>query len=163
MPGSKVDLVLWCADEHTLVLGLIPSHLQGVPEKPAQGLEQLSREMRDLLRQRVDPAGALWMAAQINEHTRKTFTDQFASRMKKETVQTLQTVQLFAAWLQLEPALTVKAVFHCKDGSGAQELNRYFHSGEDVPKGALKSVLDGPWLTLERVTDLESVTQFLGR
>jgi len=163
MPGSKLDLVLWNADERTLVVGLVPSHMQAVPEKPTQRLEQLPRELRDLLQQRMDKGGALWMAARLDERTRKTFTDLFASRMKKETVQTLQTVQSFAAWLQLEPPRTVQAVFHCQDGPGAQALDRYFRPGDNAAEGGLKSALDGPWLTLQRPTDLETVTQFLGR
>src|SRR5262249_45438468 len=45
-PGMRMPLVLWLADERTLVLGLVADHLGEVPETPAEGVEHLPEGVR---------------------------------------------------------------------------------------------------------------------
>src|SRR5262249_33881762 len=45
---TGLEVILWCADERTLVFGFLPGDVEAVPAEPARDLEQLPADLRDL-------------------------------------------------------------------------------------------------------------------
>jgi hypothetical protein len=62
----------------------------------------------------------------------------------------------------LEPAVTVRAAFHCTDGAAARALDEYFRDPARASP-ELKTAPDGAWLTLQLPTDLDAVRRALGQ
>ncbi len=53
--------ILWCADDRTLVFGLLARQIEAVPAMPAAGLERLPVEVRTLLENRLQTPGPAWV------------------------------------------------------------------------------------------------------
>jgi hypothetical protein len=159
-PGG-VPLVLWCADERTLVLGLLANHLEPVPAEPRDDLGALVPELRPVLRERMRPAGPVWAAGHARDWA-NTAAAPLLERLGKDDRARVRSVQTFGVWLQPGREVTVNAVFRCSDAAAARGLEEYVRSrwgkGTD-----LKAVADEEWLTLQLRTDPAAVAKALGR
>jgi hypothetical protein len=155
------SLVLWCADEHTLVVGWMDPHLALVPLTPSGDLRQLPAEVRTALTDRLEPGGPLW-AVGYSRNWADTAAFTLFPRLKEDDRKRFHAVQTVAAQVQLEPAVTVRAAFHCADEAAARGLEDYFRDpGRAGPQ--LTTARDGAWLTLQLPTDLDAVRRALGR
>lgn len=159
-PGG-VPLVLWCADERTLVVGLLPTHLEAVPLKPRDDLSALVPELRPILRERMRPAGPVWAAGHARDWA-NTAAAPLLEQLGKEDRDRVRSMQTFGLWLQPGREVTVNAVFRCADAAAANALEQYAQSRWG--KGTnLKAVADAGWLTLQLRTDAASVAKALAR
>src|SRR5207302_5320023 len=66
------DLLLWCADERTLVVlyrfdGTRPEDLNAVPDTPRRGAEGLPRPLRSCLEKRLGKGTLAWLAGHLDE------------------------------------------------------------------------------------------------
>jgi hypothetical protein len=158
----RLPLVLWCADERTVVVGLRDAQMAQVPLTPVQGLGRLTAEVRTALTERrLGPGGPLWAVG----HSRNwADTAAFAlfPRLKEDDRKRFQAAQTVAAQVQLEPEVRVQAAFHCTEEAAARGLDRYFRDpGRAGPQ--LTTVRDDTWLTLQLKTDLDAVRRALGK
>jgi hypothetical protein len=159
-PGG-VPLVLWCADERTLVVGLLASHLEAVPARPRDDLGALVPELRPILRERMRPAGPLWAAGHARDWA-DTAAAPLLERLGQEDRARVRSVRTFGLWLQPGREVTVNAVFRCGDPAAARALEQYVQSRWG--KGTnLKAVPDEDWLTLQLRTDAAALAKALAR
>ncbi len=159
-PGG-VPLVLWCADERTLLVGLLERHLEAVPAKPRDDLGALVPELRPILRERMRPAGPVWAAGHARDWA-NTSAAFLLERLGKEDQARVRSVRTFGLWLQPGREVTVNAVFRCADAAAARALGEYSRSrwGKGT---SLKAVADEDWLTLQLRTDAASAAKALAR
>jgi hypothetical protein len=158
--GMPLPLVLWCASERTLVVGLLADHLKALPDTPHEGLEQLPEEVRTILKERVGPVGPLWAAGHA-DHWERTAAGALLERLKQEDRVRLRSIQTFAIWMQLDQSVTVTGVFHCHDHEAAHALDDFLQTRRRGATLALKSVQDDAWLTVQLRTDLAAVRRAL--
>jgi hypothetical protein len=155
--------VLWCVDPRTLVIGLLPSHLETVPTTPRSGLEHLPADVREVLTERVDPAAPpFWIVGHVDDALQRYAKGLFA-RVKPEDYERLMSIRTFAAWVQMEKQVVTQAVFRCGEPAAARGLEQWFVGPDPAVNGAVKAACEDVWLTLQYKTDVESVLHFLGR
>jgi hypothetical protein len=159
-PGG-VPLVLWCADERTLVLGLLANHLEAVPLRPRDDLGALVPELRPILRERMRPAGPVWVAGHARDWA-DTAAAPLLDRLGKDDRARVRSMQTFGVWLQPGREVTANAVFRCADAAAARGLNEYIQSRWGKTTN-LKAVVDEDWLTLQLRTDAATVAKALAR
>ncbi|HZY89460.1 MAG TPA: hypothetical protein VFE78_31855 [Gemmataceae bacterium] len=159
-PGG-VPLVLWCADERTLVVGLLATHLEAVPLRPRDDLGSLVPELRPILRERMRPAGPVWAAGHAADWA-NTAAAPLLERLGKDDRDRIRSVRTFGVWLQPGRELTVNAAFRCADPAAARGLGEYAQSRWGKATN-LKVVADEGWLTLQLRTDAAAVGKALAR
>jgi hypothetical protein len=166
VPGLGLSAHYLEADDRTLILAQSPADLAALPEAPAPDLGALSRELREVLQQRVE-AAPLWAAGEVDDDLWK-LASAFTGRVKKEQMTVLQGVRTFAAWVQPGDPVKVGAAIRCRDAFAARDLDVLLLGRRpwwtavrpEAPPG-LVSVQDDSWLTLQRRTDLDVVLRFL--
>ena len=159
----RFSAALWCVDDrHTFAFGLVPSDVAACPPRPRRDLGQLPREIREVLEERVASGGPLWIAGMADDWT-KTWAANLFANMKPDDRARLYRVRTFAAWVQFDQTLTVRADFNCREDKNAQHLEAYFrHLGkEENPE--MKTAVSEGWLTLQWRTRLETILQALER
>jgi hypothetical protein len=159
-PGG-VPLVLWCADERTLVVGLLANHLEAVPLRPRDDLGALVPELRPILRERMRPAGPVWAAGHARDWA-NTAAAPLLERLSKDDRARVRSVQTFGVWLQPGREVTVNAVCRCADATAARALDQYVQSRWGKAAN-LKAVADEDWLTVQLRTDAAAVAKALAR
>ena len=137
--------LLWCADERTLVFGLLAKHLEAVPAKPAVGLERLPDEVRSLLENRLQPSGPAWVVG-YSADWRKTAA---AVLLSEKDVGLLGRVHSFAVQLQAEQRTTLLASLQCEGADTAETLEKRLLALKPTPDADWKAAREGPWLTLQ--------------
>jgi hypothetical protein len=159
-PGG-VPLVLWCADERTLVVGLLATHLEAVPVKPRDDLGALVPELRPILSERMRPAGPVWAAGHARDWA-STAAAPLLEQLGKDDRARVRSVRTFGVWLQPGREVTVNAVFRCADPAAGRSLGEYAQSRWG--KGTnLKAVADEDWLTLQLRTDAATGAKALAK
>jgi hypothetical protein len=161
-PGRSLPLVVWFADDRTLVVALLLSHLKAVPTSPYSDLSQLPEEVRSVLKERRDPGSPLWAVGHARDWS-KTAARPLLARLKKQDSERLSAVRTFAAWLDLSNPITVKLDLQCDDGAAARSLEESFVGPLRARAPSLQAARDGPWLTVQFQTDPEAVRQMLHR
>jgi hypothetical protein len=162
-PFGKLSIC--CVDSRTAVYAVLPNHLNDIPAAPRTDLEQLPRELRDVLRNRVDPVGPLWIAGHSDDWKKSALPGMMTllfKDMKKEDRERLLKVSTFAAWVQVHDPMLVRAVFDCGDDQTAKDLQKYL----DIPDGAdpdWKASVGEGWLTVQIRTSLKKVREALER
>jgi hypothetical protein len=150
--------VLWCADDHTLVLALAPAHFTQVPLTPRRNIDHLPRAVQKVLEERVGPVGPLWLAGHIAAWEKIPWPTLLPG-LKKEDLERWTSVRTFAVWLQAEKEIKVSAAIQCRDAGAAHALETYFTDGN---KG-WKTAREEAWLSLQWKTDLDGLRQGLAR
>jgi hypothetical protein len=152
---------IWFADEYTLVLALFADQLESLPSRPVEDLRQLPDEVRIVLKTRREPVAPAWIVGHSRDWS-KTIAGKFLNRLKKEDLEKLSPLQTFGIWLVPEKSLDVRGVFACKDDAAARGLEEHFRSlrGDDP---TFKTVLDGPWLTLQFQTGPDFLSHSMKR
>jgi hypothetical protein len=151
--------VLWCADERTLVFGLIAKHLETVPDKPAVGLERLPAEVRALLENRLQSAGPAWVVGYAADW-RKTAAAAFFTEKDSDF---LAHVHGFAVQLHAEQPTTLLASVQCDNADAAQALEKRVLAAKPAPDADWKAAREGPWLTLQLRGDPTAFFKDLGK
>ena len=151
--------VLWCADERTLVFGLIAGRLEAVPDKPALGLERLPAEVRALLENRLQSAGPAWAVGYAADW-RKTAAAAF---LTEKDAAVLAHVHGFAIQLQTEQPTTLLASVQCDNADAAQALEKRVLAAKPAPDADWKAAREGPWLTLQLRGDPSAFFKDLGK
>jgi len=160
--------VVWCIDDRTLALALIPSHLDSVPTEPRTGLAHLPDGVRGTLQERVESGALLWVVGAVEERTR-AWLDTLGVQLKQENLErsgvpdTFKSLRTFAAWVQLQQPVRVGAVFESKDDAAAKKIEAIFHRPGEEANPNLHMVRDKEWVTLQYKTDLETVLRTMGR
>jgi hypothetical protein len=159
--GPGVPLVLWSADDRTLVLGLLATHLEAVPLRPRDGLEALVPELRPILRERMRPAGPVWAAGSARDWA-NTAAAPLLERLGPADRARVRSVRTFGLWLQPGREVTVNGVFRCADPDAARALEQYAQTRWGKSTN-LKVVVDDDWLTVQLRADAAAVAKALGR
>ena len=129
VPNTRLTAVVWCADGYTLVYGLIPSDVKDAPREGQHDLRQLPRELREVLQQRVDPVGPLWIAGTADDWT-KTQAAPLFRNLKEEDRDRLNHIRTFAVWVQLEQTVRVNGTLDCRDEKSAKRVSCIFSGSE---------------------------------
>jgi hypothetical protein len=153
-------LVVWFADDRTLVAGLLASHLEDVPATPAEGLQQLVPELRDVLQTRMGSAAQLWAAGHSRDWE-KTSARALLQSLKPPALRRVRSVQTFTAWLNLDQAVEADGAFRCENEAAARSLEEFLTAREAGANVRLKTARDGDWLTAQLRTDLAAVRRLL--
>jgi hypothetical protein len=160
LPNLPFPLVVWFADDRTLVVSLLTSHLEDVPATPREGLQQLSPELRDVLLQRMGPVGPLWAAGHAQDWE-KTSARALLQRLKTPALRRVQSVHTFAVWLNLDQTVEADGAFQCENEEAARSLEKFFTALETGANARLKTVRDGSWLTAQLRTNLTTARRML--
>jgi hypothetical protein len=160
-PGRSLPLAMYCPDDHTAVIAMLPSQLESVAAEPVPELEQFSPELREVVQKRGGPMGPLWVAGHV-ENWMKSPAKRVLEKLKKEDVARLSQVQSFGIFVQLERGVSVQGAFRCKDDLSAKALEDFFRLPRRGSDPALKTALEGPWLTVQMQTDVAAVLKPLG-
>jgi len=147
VPQQDIQLNAWLAGDRTVVLSLVADQLERLSSQPVEDLQQLSQELRTVLKQRREPVAPVWIAGHSGDWS-KTWAALVLNRFKKEDLARIKSLRTFGVWLIPEESLAIKGVFACKDEPGARGLADYFRS-LGGPDANLKTALDGSWLTLQ--------------
>ncbi|HEY7327381.1 MAG TPA: hypothetical protein VH592_07075 [Gemmataceae bacterium] len=168
VPQQDIPLNAWFADAHTVVLALLANQLEPLPNQPSADLHQLSGELRTILKQRRESVAPVWIAGHSPDW-RKSWAAVILNRMKKEDLEKVASLRTFGVFFvptrreeTQEEFLIVKGALACKDESGARKIDEYFRALRR-PDADLKTVLDGPWLTLQFQTSPDFLARILKR
>jgi hypothetical protein len=151
--------ILWCADERTLVFGLLARHLEAIPAKPAVGLERLSAQVRTLVENRLQAEGPVWIVG-YGADWRKTAA---AVLFPQKDADVLGQVHGFAVQLQAERPTTLLASLQCDSPDAARELEKRLLATKPALDADWKTAREGSWLTLQLRGDPTAFFKDLGK
>jgi hypothetical protein len=129
-------------------------------------LKQVPRGLRELLTNRMVPVGPLWIVGQPddwNEKTLKQIMPLLFKNVKEEDRKKLSSVRSFAAWVQTDDPIVVRATFDCADDRKAKDLQNYFNIPDAGVSREWSAVRGDGWLTVQIRTDWERVRDALER
>jgi hypothetical protein len=149
LPDLGLPAVIWCVDEYTLALALVPSHLDAVPDHPVEGLGALAEDVGPLIEQRVEPGAVLWLAGTFDDQMRKLIKV-LAPHLQQATRERVLSVKSFAGWVQVQETLRAVAVLQMRDDKPAESLAEVVHA---AAQPGLKASRDGAWVTIQYKTD----------
>ena len=155
---------LWFADERTLVLGLLPKHLESVPDRPAAGLERLPAEVRSLLETRLEAGGPAWVVGHSADW-RQTGAALLLGQLGDKDVDLLGHVRDFALQLEAQGSSPrLLASVQCDDAEAARALETRLEEARRPNHGGdLKTAREGAWLTVQRWGDPGTLLEDLGK
>jgi len=154
LPNGSLQPVIWFIDDRTLALGLLPSHLDTIPAQPRQGLEHLPPDLRELLRERVEPA-PVWCAGVVEERARGLLAT-LLPRLPKEELERWTALRAFTAWVQVREQVQVGAALHCRDEQAAEQLVQAMSGPGPRAGSPWKAFRDSTWVTLQWKGELET-------
>jgi hypothetical protein len=155
-----VPLVVWFADEQTLVLGLDDSQVEAAPEKPRTDLSQLPDELQTTIRERHAAVAPLWLAAHAADWS-KTLVRPILERLAQKSWPRLREVHTFALWINLDTGITADAVLHCPDARSAAELHEYLRPLLSSDPKKVRLAREGSWVLLQMPVDPAVVERLL--
>jgi hypothetical protein len=156
-----LKLHLWCADERTLIVGLLPSHFTAVPSRPADGANRLPEEVRTLLEKRVESASPVW-AVGFAEDWKQTGAPLLLSRLPQEDFDRLNRVRSFAVCLT-PGSRGVSAALKCDDAAAAAALEKRLLDAKPAGADWTTAREDDVWLLLQLRGGLEVLFQGVGK
>ena len=154
--------ILWCADERTLVFGLLEKHLEAVPDRPAAGLDRLPAEVRALLEERLDAAGPAWIVG-YSADWRKTAVALLLGGLTDQDADLVGQVRGFALQLQAQRPAKLLASVQCDDAEAARALETRLLAAKPAADADWKTAREGPWLTLQMRGDPEAWFKDMGK
>lgn len=158
LPRPALQAVVWCIDERTLALALIPANLDTIPLVPHEGLKHLSADLRELLEQRLDPGASAWVAGVFEERTQKLLGS--LPLLKRDGLEWLGTLRGLAGWIQVQDQVRTGVTLHFPDEPAARKQEERLQRGADP---GLKLARDGSWLTLQYRTTVEAVLRAMAK
>ena len=149
--------VVWFADERTLVIALTARSLEAVPDRPAEGLQRLPAEVRDLLENRLLPGGPAWVVGHSADWRRTG-----AALLLEKDAEMLGHVRDFAFQMQAERPATLTAFLRCDGEKAARALEDRLAGAK--PAGAEREAAhEGPVVTLQLRGDPATLWKDLGK
>jgi hypothetical protein len=154
-PGTNLAALLWCADEHTLLVGLSRESLENACLPGKQTAGSLDPDVRAVLRERVGPRAPLWAAGHAADWN-KSAAGLFLSRLPDEWQQRLAAVRSFGVWATPdEQRVTLNAAARCSNETDASRLEKWLAGRGDAKKPPTL-VRDGDWVSLQMRTDVDA-------
>src|SRR5262249_52984627 len=137
----------WCADDRTVVVGLLQAHVADC-SAGRRGLAHLPERLREVLEQRIDPVAPLWAAAAPDDW-RESAVGALVP-LPKEDRDRLAGLRAAAVWvLPGDPQKSLlKAVLRCRDGADGRAVQGY------LADRGLTTDREDAWLSLKRTVDL---------
>jgi hypothetical protein len=157
LQGSNLPVLLWPADERTLVAGLVERVVQALPAAPRDGADHLPAEVRTLLRERIEPGAPAWVAGQVEDWD-KTAVPSLLGRLAPEDRDRLLSVRGFALCADLDRRATVKAALRARSEAAAEALDTWLVKTAPGPESAVKTARDGRWLTWQYRPDFDKLS-----
>jgi hypothetical protein len=150
-----LPMTLWLADDRTIVLALANEELEGVPERPAEGLDHLSAEVRVLIEKRLSPGMVLW-AAGHSEDWKKTWLPLLLAGFKDVPVLSrLAQVKGFAVGVLADRPARLQGAFECRDEQAARRIeDQELTARAKKEPEKFKYSRDGAWLDVQWKFDL---------
>lgn len=145
--------VLWL-DEHTLALAVIPGHLDQVKEKPNPDLVNLSDDLKQLLRDRIELGSTIWAVGEITSGTRNLL-DGFSRRLNPEILQNVRGLQAFACGLGIGSEVHLSGFLKMESESAALKWK------EKVSGSKSKVVVDGSSILFQISDEFTSLLKLL--
>ncbi len=159
-PRPSLQAVVWCIDDRTLALALVPSNLETMPAQPHSGLKHLPAELRGLLEERIDPGASVWVVGVFEERTRNLL--RAVPLLERDGLGWLGSLRGLAGWAQVQEQVRTGVALHFPDEAAARKREESWQGREEGGQD-LKIVRDGSWLTLQYRTRLEAVLRALGQ
>lgn len=152
-------MAVWFADERTLVLALFADQLESLPNRPGEGLQRFSEEIRTVLKERLEPRAPIWIVGHSPDWS-KTSAAKFPTRLTKDDWLKLSPLRTFGVWFVPDRALAFKGVFACTNEAGSRGLDDYFRALHG-PDADFKTARDGLWLTLQFQTGSDFLARWM--
>jgi hypothetical protein len=153
-PVGNLPALLWCADEHTLLIGLARESLEKANVTSSSPPDALVPEVRDVLSTRVRPYAQLWVVGHASDWT-KTAASLLLSRLPPEWQERLVTAHTFGIWAAVDgKTVTLNAAARCADDTAAEKLEKWL--AERGGKNAPRFARDDSWLSLQRKMDADA-------
>jgi hypothetical protein len=147
LPNGSLQPVIWFIDNRTLALGLIPSHLDTIPARPRAGLNHLPPDLRELLKERLEPA-PVWCAGVVEDRARGLAAT-LLPRLPKEERERWSALRAFAAWVQVQQEVRVGAALYFQDEQAAEQVMQTIFGPGARAGTAWKAFRDNTWVTLQ--------------
>src|SRR5262249_36584766 len=151
-PGQRLELHLWCADERTLLVGLVPEDFKDVPREPAAAGADHLRELGEMLERRVGAGGPAWAVAR-GAKLGALAGLALGDRLGKEDAKRLQALRAVALWLQPGKQVTVHGEAQWATAATARAAEEAYLAPWGKRKPSLKFERDGEWVTVQFKTD----------
>jgi hypothetical protein len=140
--ASEPTVMTWFADDRTVVFGLSPTAFEDVPSTPRDPASGLSKELQDLLHDRVGVGGPVWAVAHSDDWTKTLVAPLLLTRLNASD--DWLRIRSLATWARLEgTGLTIQATADCRDKT--VELEKRLR--ERSPEATIAR--DGDWLSAQ--------------
>jgi hypothetical protein len=166
VPRSALQPDLWFADDRTLVFDLLGG-LKEVPEKPHDDLNFLTYEVRDALKDRVDPGALLWFAGGIADWDATAKQAWFVAATRfagvdQDVIDRVKQLRVLAISVEVEPSGKAQAAIRGRDAAAAKAMRIALLGPEDgkLPDGVTTAIKDD-WLTVQWKGDLQAALRGL--
>jgi hypothetical protein len=122
------EAVLWCADDHTLVLNWGDENLTAVPLSPRSGVDHFTAALAAVLRERIDPmareqSAQVWLASNVADWNQTPVTLlRIKGILQEDDWNLLSHVPTLALWAQLEEGVTLHAACQASDDAAAEKV-----------------------------------------
>jgi hypothetical protein len=154
-----IPLNLFCPDDRTIVVSLLPGDLKAIPDTRNEKLDQLNSELVDLIRKRCDVA-PVWLAAHV-EKWDSVLSRPLLADYSKELRRLLTEIDTAGVSLHLDRAMMLRAAIHCKEAGGARALDSFFQAHRTGGEPSLKTQQEDAWLSVQMPTDLDGLRKSL--
>jgi hypothetical protein len=151
-PQLRLPLVVWFADEHTLVLGLDDSHVEAAPEPPRTDLSGLAEELQVVLHEHRPAVAPLWITGHSRDWSR-TLVRPLLERLARKSWQRLRAAPTFAIWVDMNGTIRTQVVLHGKDEPSAHKLEEYLSTVVPADAGKATVAREKDWVLLQLKTD----------
>jgi hypothetical protein len=161
-PDLSLPLYMICPTDRTAVVSLAAQLLDDVPNEPYADLSQLRPELRHMLRVRREVGAGVWLVAHVDSWPRIVVRP-LLQGLNKDDLERIQQVRTLGVWVQVAGPSTirVKADVCCKDTAAAASLEEFLRSPRRAANFTPKMARDGPWLSLQAITDLSALQKML--
>lgn len=160
--ATELPATLWIADDRTLVLSLTVADFAGLPAPDTAHLAHLPEKVRTLVRQRIDPGSAVWVAGQLPDGLRGVAglgANGVLARLnlKPEQRQAIEGMRSFVGGIVPGPEITCR--LNVELSAGAEAVAALVRGPRPNPRVAV----EGNWVLVQWKTTLDDLGRALGR
>jgi hypothetical protein len=164
LPGIPAGSgLLWCATDHTLVLGLgIPAKdFDVIPDRPKTDVERFRGPLPKLIRDRLEKGTVVWAA--FHAERWDNLIIKLALGQLPEELQFGERMRSAAVGLRLDAPAHLRLIALCSTPAGAGRLEGFLEqTAERAKVDSLRQERDENELTAELPADAATVRQFVG-
>jgi hypothetical protein len=160
LPGGNVSALLWCADEHTLLIALARQSLEKAVLPRDGSPDPLVPEVRAVLKERIPPGTQLWVAGHCADWSKNAGVV-LLSRLPADWQNQLVTIRTFGIGTVLaDKAVTLNAAARCDDAKAAERFDKWLvgKAGDKHPPTIAR---EDNWLSLQLRTDTDALPGLL--